>query len=339
MKKNGFKILFRTAGGLSPQKEIGFGHVYRCISLAKTLKAQIFFLLEDFGSAKTIIKKNGFDKIYSLKPNSDVKVDIKKTFDCINKNQIDIIVIDRYNIKKQYLDRVKKICTSVVITDLNNYELNGDLIVNGFIGFKNKIVQNDYNVKCLLGPKFQILDNSFSTNKKKIKKEIDLLATFGGTDDNNISGILVDILSNYNLNIKVKIILGHRKNIPKNQIKLLKNLNPSISILNFTNNMRKEIQSSRFGLCSGGLTAYEFASQGIPFGIVCQNKHQQVTAQEFNKKGLAVNLGLINKKTSYRIKGFLEKIIIDKKNMKIPKKIIDGKGVIRVAREIKKLDK
>jgi len=35
----------------------------------------------------------------------------------------------------------------------------------------------------------------------------------------------------------------------------------------------------------------------------------------------------------------LEKIIIDKKNMKIPKKIIDGKGVIRVAMEIKKLDK
>jgi len=327
LKKNGFKILFRTAGGLSPQKEIGFGHVYRCISLAKTLKVLIFFLLEDFGSAKTIIKKNGFNKIYSLKPNSDVKVDIKKTFDCINKNQIDIIVIDRYNIKKQYLDRVKKICTSVVITDLNNYEFNGDLIVNGFIGFKNKIVQNDYNVKCLLGPKFQILDNSFSTNKKKIKKEIDLLATFGGTDDNNISGVLVDILSNYNLNIKVKIILGHSKNIPKNQIKLLKNQNPSIIIINFTDNMRKEIQSSRFGLCSGGLTAYEFASQGIPFGIVCQNKHQQVTAQEFNKK------------TSYRIKGFLEKIIIDKKNMKIPKKIIDGKGVIRVAREIKKLDK
>ena len=35
---------------------------------------------------------------------------------------------------------------------------DADLIINGFIGFDNKIFYNKFNIKCCLGPKYQILN-------------------------------------------------------------------------------------------------------------------------------------------------------------------------------------
>ena len=65
---SGKKILIKTAGGKAPKKELGMGHIYRAINIAKNLKDQeIFFLVEDFGSASKIIKKNNFKNILKIK--------------------------------------------------------------------------------------------------------------------------------------------------------------------------------------------------------------------------------------------------------------------------------
>ena len=52
------------------------------------------------------------------------------------------------------------------ITDLKKFQYSADLVVNGFIGFKNKkITLNDGRLVCL-GPKYQILNHRFSKIKK-----------------------------------------------------------------------------------------------------------------------------------------------------------------------------
>ncbi|HJM78915.1 MAG TPA: hypothetical protein QF656_00020, partial [Nitrosopumilus sp.] len=60
-------ILIRTAGGRAKEKGLGLGHIYRVINLAEELKNnKIYFSLEDFGGAKEILKKNGYDKIETI---------------------------------------------------------------------------------------------------------------------------------------------------------------------------------------------------------------------------------------------------------------------------------
>ena len=99
--------------------------------------------------------------------------------------------------------------------------------------------------------------------------------------------------------------------------------------------MYKEIAESRFGICSGGLTTYEFAAVGVPFAIICQVKHQEVTAEVWKNKGIALNLGLINKKSQKKITPFLEDLVNKRISLKTPKdSVIDGKGAMRVAMEI-----
>ena len=58
----------------------------------------------------------------------------------IEKKKIDIVIVDRYKIKNTYLKKIKNVSKLVVISDLNRINYYADLIVNGFIGYQNKIV-------------------------------------------------------------------------------------------------------------------------------------------------------------------------------------------------------
>ena len=98
--------------------------------------------------------------------------------------------------------------------------------------------------------------------------------------------------------------------------------------------MYKEISESKYGLCSGGLTTYEMASLNIPFGIICQNDHQLITAKKWEKLNYGLNLELATDFNSKKFEEFIKKISRKKITNK---KIIDGCGAERVIKEIIKI--
>ncbi len=302
------KILFRTSGGRAPKKELGFGHIYRSMNLARNLKkCKVIFLVEDYGGAKKVMKKKGFQKIYSLQKNKDVLSDIHTTEKIIKKEKIDILIIDKFKISNKFLRELKRHAKIVLISDLKQIDFSADLVVNGFVGFKNKIKKNKFGSKCLLGPSFQIISHDFKKISRK-KPQYDLLATFGGSDENNIIEILLRELYQFKGKIKTKIILGPgTKKTSKLQL-YEKKLGNSIHIIRQTDNMLNEISNTNYGLCSGGITSYEFATMKKPFGIICQVKHQLINAKEWEKRKIASNLGLYNKKTGNKISNFLNRI-------------------------------
>jgi len=330
------KILFRTSGGRIRKKELGLGHVFRCINLGYQLKShQIQFLIEDYGSVSPLLHEHGFKKIFNLIPGISINDDIKKTVAHILKNKITILIVDKYGLTNLYVKTLKKIVRVVVISDLKNIEYDSDLVINGFIGFNNKIKTNKFKIKCLLGPKYQILNQQYA-KKQHYKKKYDLLITVGGFDANNLLEIILKKISKYEKKIKIKIILGHAT---KNKSIISKFITKSneITIINKTNNMKKEISSTKFGICAGGITTYEFAALHIPFAIVCQYKHQIFTANEWHKRKIAKNLGFIQKEPK-KIDLFLNhlmqnKIILNHSNL------VDGLGSKRVAIEILNLTK
>lgn len=334
------KILFRTIGGRSVKKQIGLGHIYRCINLAKNLKnTKIFFLVEDYGGAKDVILNSGFKNISVLNKNLSVNSDYKFTKNLIEKNNIDLVIVDQYRVSLSYLKQLNQIIKTVVISDLQKIDFPANLVINGFIGFKNNIKQNKFGTKCLLGPKYQILNENFSKQKSlKSKQEYTLLATFGGLDGHNISESMYEPLSKYGKLISTKIILGPIAKKSSKLVRLQKKFPDSIILIQKTNNMFKEISHCHYGLCSGGLTTYEFARLGIPFGIISQVRHQLSTAQQWEELGIGTNLGLIGTKTPKKIEKFIEDILSDK----IPQKktsLVDGLGSKRVGTEILKLIK
>ncbi|MEX0595813.1 MAG: hypothetical protein WD512_04865, partial [Candidatus Paceibacterota bacterium] len=163
-----------------------------------------------------------------------------------------------------------------------------------------------------------------------------LLATFGGYDENKITETLLEQLAKINSKLKTKIILGP-STITSKKIRMFeKKLGGHVEIVKQTKNMYNEMISTEFGLCSGGITSYEFATLGVPFAIVSQVKHQLKTAKEWDRRGTALNLGLVNDKTPQKIRRFLQ--LVAQKKVPHPRNLtLDGRGVKRVAKEILQL--
>jgi len=332
-------ILFRLSGGQAFKKELGTGHVFRAMHLAYQLKPNhIFFLVEDYGTVRKILLSHGFKNIFSLKKEINLDCDVTETKKIIKKKKIDILIVDKfdYNTKK-YVKLMHKLIKTVVVPDVDKIDYDADLIANGFIGFENKITYNRYGTKCLLGPKYQILNKKFEKNNTNYKKKYMILATFGGFDEHGIVDILCTELEKNLDKITVKIILGAATKKSKN-MKFLESKYPKrLQIIQETKNMKKEISHAEFGICSGGITTYEFTTLGIPFVIICQYKHQLKTAREWQKRNIALNFGLPNKQTRSKIQNLIKKLAKNKIPVKTNKSIVDGLGAKRIAHEILKI--
>ncbi len=326
-------ILFRTSGGRIPKKQLGLGHIYRCVNLSKELKShKLKFLVEDYGSVHKILKENKI-KIFKLKPGISQQQDIKKTLSFISKNKIELIIIDKFDLKYNFLKEIKKVVKVIVISDLQNIEYDADLVINGFIDFKNGIKYNKFGVKCMLGPKYQILNKSYK-KKENIKKKYDLFITVGGYDANNIIEKVLTSLVKFEINFRVLVVLGPATKITSKIKKIRNDFRGEIKIIHKTNNMKKLISQSKFGICGGGITTYEFAISQVPFAIICQYEHQIFTSKAWAKKKIARNLGFIEQK-----QGKIDRLISDIVNKKIAlKKInIDALGSQRISNEISKM--
>ena len=331
------KVLFRTAGGKAKNEELGFGHIFRCINLSNVMNnCNKHFLVEDYGSVNKVLQSRGYNNIVNVPPGINLDYDLKKTLYCIRREKIDILIVDKFNLNHNYVQQLRNYVKTVVISYLHKFEFNADLVVNGFIGYENKVLTNRFGTKCLLGPKYQILDKKYSKIIPVRKKQYSILATFGGFDKNNITSILYKQLIHHLNNISAKIILGPAtKKTPL--IKSIESSSNRIIIVKETNDMKKDILLSEFGICAGGITAYEFAIMQVPFAIICQYKHQLLAAREWERKGAAFNFGLPGKRTKKMICDLLKNFEEKKTLLKNKKIFIDGLGSQRVAQEIFKL--
>jgi len=135
--------------------------------------------------------------------------------------------------------------------------------------------------------------------------------------------------------LKQKLFWDLQRKKTKEVKKFSKKFSNKLKIMKETKNMCYEISKSKFGICSGGITSYEFAAMNVPFAIICQYKHQLLTAQYWQQKGYAINFGLPNKNSQLKIQKYFEKILRNDVDSK-PKKYseIDGFGAKRVAKEI-----
>lgn len=330
------KVLFRTAGGAAEKHELGTGHIFRCVNLAKGLKkCEIVFAVEDYGGIKEIFQNHNFHNIHYFAPDITKKNDLKKMNEIIKKEKIDFLIVDKLGTKKSYLREIKKSITTIYIADLLEYDYPADLVINGFVGLKNTKTINKYGSKCLIGPKYQILSNSL-IQKKPQKPRYDLLITLGGFDKNKNLDKLCKVLPKYLNQLKIRIILGPVTKKTQNVIKIKKEFPKTLSIINYSKNIRMEIKNSKFGLCAGGITTYEFALCDVPFFIICQYNHQKITAKYWKELGHCYDYMLPNKKLE-QIENYLQDIIDKKIYIKKRKIKIDSLGVKRIIEEIQNI--
>ena len=108
-------------------------------------------------------------------------------------------------------------------------------------------------------------------------------------------------------------------------------------------NISSILFNSDLVIAAGGIILYEAACVGVPTIAICHDKNQLETAMQFQKEGACVNLGLFKK---FKIKELIlniETLSRDSKTLEKMgqkgKKLIDCRGVYRVANIIKEFTK
>ena len=133
---------------------------------------------------------------------------------------------------------------------------------------------------------------------------------------------------------RIKIILGPSTKKNSELTRLVRKYKKNMTILQKVPNMRKEISETKFAFCGGGITTYEFALMQVPFAIICQYPHQLITSKEWEKLGIALNLGKLTNSTPKKIQNIVNNLEKTTKKLKTNRSYVDGLGSKRIKKEI-----
>ena len=281
-------ILFRA----DSSSFIGTGHIMRDLVLAKQYKTEniIFAVRELDGNINYKIDEHGYSKVV-LKTN-----DFEELDKIIKKLNIDLIIIDHYEINYDFEKKLKESNPNSKIFVLDDtYEKHFcDILINHSISANEKryknLVPNNCELRC--GSKYTLLRDEFLEAKKQknsIKKDKKIKTIFvamGGADHSNIN---IDILKVVNKirkknkkNIKVNIVSTNaNKNLEK-----LKNYCKNKKWINLYINSKqiaKLMSESDFAIVTPSVTVNEVYYLKLPI-IAIKTADNQIDIYRYLKK-------------------------------------------------------
>ena len=322
----------------------GFGNFSRCLNIAKSLNQKnclISFVIDENEFVINELKKHKFDFVsIPLSKSIFDKTNLLKNYLKQNNSNLCIIDMREYGeiLSKKLLNYN---CKIVLFDDAWNKQVYADIIFNG----TNVKSYHNYNIinkdsKLFLGPKYWIIDKNFKIFSKrssliKVKKKYSILITMGGSDKFNLTTRTVKSLMKIN-NIHISIIVGPFFSHTETLMKIISS-KPNVTLYESPPKIWKIFSSADIAICTGGNTLFELACMGIPTLCIPSVIHEIKYAEEFKLQKFSLNLALREKNMKHiksTILNLISDIKLQKKMCISGQKIIDGKGLSRVTKEI-----
>ena len=326
------KVFIITEGG----KNIGFGHITRCLSLYQAFEEK--GILPEF-----VI--NGDNNIeYLLK---DVDYQIFNWFDEKNKlfetvKDADIAIIDSYLADISFYNTLSDLVKiPVYIDDNKRLDYPNGIVVNGNIHAEKLNYPKKDVITYLLGTKYTPLRKEFwKVPEKEIKDNIEtIMVTFGGEDSKNITPKILAFLNEKYPNLIKNVIIGRVfQNI--DEIKKCADKNTNLIYYPDAEKMKEIILESDIAISACGQTLNELASVGVPTIGVCIAENQLGNIKGWEKIGFLEYAGFYNEDNIIsrvdRLLKHLKNIKLRENKSKIGKKFVDGKGSLRISNKLLK---
>lgn len=334
------KIAIRADG----EREIGLGHIQRCLALSSQLQregVEVLFITRRNDIVKEQVEQEGFG-VAELKDNLNLEEDSEHTIEIIKTNKVDVLVTDSYEFDEKYLTEVKKkVRLLVSIDDLAEIVFPSDIVMNQNIYAKDlKYRSSTGKTKFILGPQYALLRKEFSNlGKRKISEKVqNILITLGGSDPFNLTPKILNVLDKIEGDFSITVVIGHFfNNIPEIE-DMIKNINKKVKIVYNLTRMASLMLSSDLAITGGGTTLYELAATGTPGLAFCLADNQIKNIKGMAEACTIIEMGWGNKleegKFYKEINKLIDNYLLRKKMSKLGQELVDRKGSWRVCKVI-----
>ena len=330
-------IVFRVDGG----SKCGVGHLVQCMAIAEQLRKRGFDTLFVVREGVELLEDTDFS-IISL---DNVRFDIEELrilIKILRKFDAKSLIVDLLDMSTEYSKYLwmhfKK--PLIVIDYLGNKALYADIVINGMISpyfhrYKRVLPSTKYYV----GAKYMVLREDFyiyHMRRKHIPSKCNnLLVCFGGADPTNITYKVVRLLINSDIDAKLSIIVGPAYQYTTKLVKLLnRDFCKQYELLINVRKMAEVMYNADIAVTTAGITVYELATVGTPTLMVNRDYINNITAEEFQRRGFGKNLGLAANLSSNIFVETVINLLEDRetrKKMSVNgKKIVDSRGLWRV---------
>ncbi|CQR70437.1 UDP-2,4-diacetamido-2,4,6-trideoxy-beta-L-altropyranose hydrolase [Sporomusa ovata DSM 2662] len=357
------RVAFRADGG----KNVGMGHIMRCLSLANAFRRDghkvYFFSKADAGIE--VIQNEKFDvvRLPSVAQNTEgffygspaeLTAEAAAVVSWLHSQQIDVLVVDTYNVTNEYFQLLKPHVKKLAyIDDINKFSYAVDIIVNGNITGKYlEYRQYDGQQLLLLGSTYNMIRDEFQNlPARNVRKQVaEIMITTGGADPYNLTNkLLAILLHNQQLKtLRMNVLVGsgftnveHLINMSRNHDNVVLYANsvmsassPAITYSNISDIMLR----SDLALSAGGSTLYEFAACGTPVLAFVLADNQEFIVQKMDELGYVQSMGWYNQLDDNQVVNALLNLMNNfekRQEMSFKgQRLVDGRGTERIVKSI-----
>jgi UDP-2,4-diacetamido-2,4,6-trideoxy-beta-L-altropyranose hydrolase len=314
-------------------REIGHGHVMRCLSLAASLRkrgAEVkFFCRALEGHAFSTIGQAGFH----VQPVGEDAV----------IPPCDWLIVDHYGLDARWESsqrgNAKKI---LVIDDLANRQHDCDLLLDQNLNPEGPVRYAPWvpaTCQQLLGPHYALLHKNFAIERAGLVPRTGrirrLLVCFGGSDAPDATGRVVDALSEAFPHLVLDVVAGPA-NAHAAQLQERSVWHPLITLSVAVNDMARRMAQADLFVGAGGSMTWERAALGLPGITLSIASNQVMLCAALAERGAGVHLGPIESFDVGHLQTQVAELIDDAARMRAMAEkleaLCDGGGARRVSK-------
>ena len=277
-------------------KQIGTGHVMRCLSIAMELKnrgIETIFLNADHDSDQ-MIHARGFKThcLHSLW--NDMETELPALLQYIKENNITHILVDSYFVTKRYFESLQCVVQMSYMDDIglpygNLYALINYNIYAPKMGYEKRT--DLHAQKYLLGPQYVPLREEFQ-NITPVFHEVvkNVMISTGGTDGYNVAGNILKCVAGKYPDVTFHVISGVM-NQNYDCLCQLQQKEDNIRLYSNVLKMSEIMCRCDLAISACGSTIYELCACGVPLITYTLADNQLLGAKELELQKLAVYCG------------------------------------------------
>jgi UDP-2,4-diacetamido-2,4,6-trideoxy-beta-L-altropyranose hydrolase len=287
------KIAIRADG----HSEIGFGHLMRCLNLAKLLRTEYEITFISFCEKESIVKEIqslGFQMLALTRQEAiGIQTDRAKTLELASGiSDLQLLILDSYSYSfadQKFLRDGLGAIALVLIDDIGDREFCCDAIINQNFGASAELY-GDFKGSVFAGSDYWLkraeLNSLKLTARYQNQKVQNVLLTLGGAPtEQELTPFLAAFNDQQFSHLNFTVLCGGL-----DTSKLRQQCGSNVELISFTNDIITKVSQSDVCICAGGTTLYEILYVGRAALVCSLVDNQSLSINNVTGAGLAIKV-------------------------------------------------